>query len=115
MYEVPGFDTHQNFSYENLHYVLLGYVELLWNQTLRDSTVKPDRKELAVQAVAINRDGIHSMVTAQRFMDWNKYLLGGDFRMHIQALPLILVSFYASIGAIQRSDNFCICGVLRQC
>ncbi|KAF2861399.1 hypothetical protein K470DRAFT_263796 [Piedraia hortae CBS 480.64] len=53
----------RDLPYDNLHCVLLGYVQMLWAETVKDRRVKPDLEDLDLRTAAPSRDGgIQSML-----------------------------------------------------
>ncbi|KAF2862372.1 hypothetical protein K470DRAFT_9449 [Piedraia hortae CBS 480.64] len=105
-YKIPGLDPHQDLPYDNLHRVLLGYVQMLWAETVKDRRVKPDLEDLDLRTAAASRDGgIQSMVGGKRIINWSGSLQGGDFRSIIQLWPSTLLSFYESKGRLSQMQD----------
>ncbi|KAF2858843.1 hypothetical protein K470DRAFT_278219 [Piedraia hortae CBS 480.64] len=106
MYEIPGLDPHQNLPYDNLHCVLLGYVQMLWTEMVKDSRVKPDVEDLDLRTAAASREGgIQSMVGGKRITNWSRSLQGGNFGSIIQLWPSNLLSFYESKGRLSEMQD----------
>ncbi|KAI8826980.1 uncharacterized protein EV422DRAFT_502697 [Fimicolochytrium jonesii] len=89
LFDLVGFDGHEDSPVEALHTILLGTVKWLWRATIKHMARRPEKIVFAARLDSMATRGLDTTFKSKQLIQYSHSLIGKDFRAIAQVAPFL--------------------------